>query len=308
MLIPLRQHEELRNTVMKAIDYANESAFPGSNSAGGIQSVEIGCRVLFALAGLGREATLRDISNAVGLASSKTHRYLASLARGGLVQQNPLNQKYDLGAACVMIGAIAMGRTDYLEQTRRAAELLRETLDLNVAVAAWSTKGPVLVNWLESARPISVIGRVGTTLSPLNSNAGRTFVAFMEPAERIRQLDAHFDPAAPPTDGGKGLSRKEFKNLLQDIRDRGMSRVAGDFSPGISALSAPIFDASGQVKVVLSLIDQEGHLDTAWDSMPARALMESTQAVSRRLGAVERHSDGRINFGALPELHVSERR
>ena len=53
----------------------------------GIQSVEIGMRVLTALASLPGPAALSAVAQAAGLSASQTHRYLSSLITAGLARQ-----------------------------------------------------------------------------------------------------------------------------------------------------------------------------------------------------------------------------
>src|ERR1051326_8954895 len=72
--------------------------------AKGIQSVEIGTRVLEAVAAHGGAISLSAIAAAVHTQSSHVYRYVVSLVRGGLLAQAATPGHYDLGAACVPPG------------------------------------------------------------------------------------------------------------------------------------------------------------------------------------------------------------
>ena len=57
-----------------------------TKSQRGIQSVEIGLRVAKILADSPGALQLKELAARAGLSASKTHRYLVSLARVGLVE------------------------------------------------------------------------------------------------------------------------------------------------------------------------------------------------------------------------------
>ena len=76
----------------------------------GVQSLEIGIGVLKVLMESGASLMLKEIAAAADMPSSKAHRYLVSLIRAGLVEQDPQNSKYDLGPLAIPLG-LMMGGT-----------------------------------------------------------------------------------------------------------------------------------------------------------------------------------------------------
>jgi hypothetical protein len=75
------------------------TAQPTPARQAGIQSLEIGMRVLEALATGSSSMSLKELSLATRLAPSKLHRYLVSLVRGGMVTQYQASGRYDFGEA-----------------------------------------------------------------------------------------------------------------------------------------------------------------------------------------------------------------
>src|ERR1700758_2681756 len=70
----------------------------------GIQSVEIGAEILRTLATFGRPVPLRSLAGKCGMPVGKVHRYLVSLTRAGLVEQDPTNGYYGVGRSSIAIG------------------------------------------------------------------------------------------------------------------------------------------------------------------------------------------------------------
>jgi hypothetical protein len=78
----------------------------------GIQSIEVGTRLLRALAANGRAMMLRDIARNAGMPAAKAHRYLVSFMRMGLVEQDANTGRYDLGEFALELGLASLARLD----------------------------------------------------------------------------------------------------------------------------------------------------------------------------------------------------
>jgi hypothetical protein len=95
----------------------------------GIQSVEIGLRVIDALRKSTGPLTLKELAADSRLPASNCHRYLVSFVRVGYVTQDPLSGRYDLGPELLQAGLAALGRLDPIavgnDCLARVAELRR---------------------------------------------------------------------------------------------------------------------------------------------------------------------------------------
>ena len=78
----------------------------------GVQSLEIGMGILRAMVDGQRAMMLKEIAAAAEMPPSKAHRYLVSLIRAGLVEQDPMTSRYDLGPFAMNIGLVALDRLD----------------------------------------------------------------------------------------------------------------------------------------------------------------------------------------------------
>ena len=79
----------------------------------GIQSIEVGFRLLNVLAATNRPMMLRDIAKGAGMPAAKAHRYMVSFLRIGIVEQDSSSGRYDLGAYALELGlSCALCRSD----------------------------------------------------------------------------------------------------------------------------------------------------------------------------------------------------
>ena len=82
-----------------------ESAPTGSGQS---QSLERGLAILSAFKPATPELGISELARVLGLTRSTSHRYVATLARLGYLQQNPQSRKYRLGPRVLDLGFSAI--------------------------------------------------------------------------------------------------------------------------------------------------------------------------------------------------------
>ena len=76
----------------------------------GIQSIEVGGRLLRALAQSGEPMMLRDLARQAGMPPAKAHPYLVSFSRLGLIEQDQATGRYEFGALALELGLVSLRR------------------------------------------------------------------------------------------------------------------------------------------------------------------------------------------------------
>jgi DNA-binding IclR family transcriptional regulator len=251
----------------------------------GVQGVEIGLRIAFALAHAPGPLALKALAKAAKLPASKAHRYLVSLVRAGIVRQSGPNGHYDLGTGALELGLAAQRRLDEFRLADEAIESLYADTGLTVGLVVWGDHGPTVVRRKEGAHAVTVSTRVGTIMSVTRTNAGRLFAAFLPRAVVEPFVAAEFKAGAQPTDMGKPLGRAAFDQLLGRVRETRLCRNRGDTVAGIDAVSAPVFDHEGAIVMVMSIMGARGAIDLALDSAPVKRLARACDQLSLKLGA-----------------------
>lgn len=249
----------------------------------GVQSLEVGMSILRVMATGKRSMMLKDIAQAAEMPPSKAHRYLVSLIRSGLVEQDRLTSRYDLGPFALNLGLVALDRVDRIRLGLAAISDLRDLTNEAVALAVWSDKGPVVVRWERPRRTITVNVLTGTNLSLLGSAAGRVFAAWLPEHQTDallqREIDADRAPAGVTT-------LADARRQLADVRAQGLAVVStGYFARGVEAAAGPVFNFKNELTMSIALVGVEGTLDLGPDSAMLAALKQTCAALSARLGA-----------------------
>ena len=249
-----------------------------------VQSVEVGGRLLLALAAHTGAMTLKDLAAAADLPPSRAHPYLVSFGRLRLIEQDGAG-KYTLGPAALQVGLACLSQLDPLRVATPVAEELAASTGHAVALAVWGNFGPTIVRMIEARQPLHVAMRVGTVMSILGTATGRAFAAVMTP-ERLEQA---MDGALGDTAAAKPRSRprahaEELREIASEYQRHGVTRAVGRPLPGVNAFSAAAFDHEGTPVIVITALGHQDDVPANWDSDLAQAVRRAAAEISNRLG------------------------
>jgi len=249
----------------------------------GVQSLEIGMSILRAMATGQRSMMLKDIAAAAGMPASKAHRYLVSLIRAGLVDQDPMTSRYDLGTFALNLGLVALDRLDRVRLGLTAIAEMRDEINQTTALAVWGDGGPVVVRWERPRRPITVNVITGAALDLLTTAAGRVFAAWMpKKAVAPRIAEELKNPALP----ANLKTKAAVEALFEDIRTKGYAATDGQHKvPGVEAAAAPVFNFKNEITMAVLVVGVQGMLDISPDSPAVACLKRHADDLSKRLGA-----------------------
>ena len=241
----------------------------------GVQSVEIGLRIMTVLADAHKPMMLRDLAQGLDMPSAKVHRYLVSLGRAGMVEQDGAGGLYRLGPLALKVGLSALRQLDAYRVAGAAIAELRERTEQTALLAVWGATGPTVVRWEESHRPFAINLRMGSVLSLLDSATGLVFSAFLPRHWTEQPIAAEMD----------GRSPDEVEAALAQVRQQGMSLVRGNQLASINAMSAPVFDAGNNLAAALTILGPERRFKVDWNNAAAEELLAVSRQVSQRIGA-----------------------
>lgn len=250
----------------------------------GIQSIEIGLRLLKAIAAYGRPIKLRDLAANTGVSSAKAHRYLVSLLRTGLVRQDKQDSRYALGDFALELGLVALRSLDPVQLARPILQDLCDEIGETVALAVWGGRGATIVHTVDAGDAITVSLRIGAILPLTTSATGRNFAAFARIPALRKLLDEELQQAAQQGQIAITTLRRNLEKNLEEIRIRGLARATGSVTPGINGFSAPVFDHQGMMVAAITSLGALGNFDTEWDNRIATAVKKAASHLSKQLG------------------------
>ncbi len=235
---------------------------PGGGSARdqrpNVRAVE---RAIDILAAVGEhDMRLIELSTRLGLHKASVARLADTLVSAAMLSRDA-SLRYSVGPRFVLLAGQVIVRY------RRAAELLREPLQRlwevtreTVAVHVRVGLERLCIAELPTPQPLGYRTGIGTR-APLHAGAtSKALIAFLPDGER-RELLARLslDPVTMQTVTDSDVLMAQ----LDEIRGRGFAVSASEHISGGSAVSVPVFDATGRVAAAVSIHGPESRLTDA---------------------------------------------
>lgn len=248
----------------------------------GVQSIEVGARLLVALSDEGEPMMLKDLAKVAGFAPAQAHAYLVSYRKIGLVEQDAETGRYFMGRFALDLGMTAMRTVDPMKLASETVASLSERTNLNVALVVWGSYGPTVVQLHESGGQLNMNTRPGTVYSMTGTASGLVFTAFL-PEKTVKEAISREKREAS---GSSRVGEYRFapRREIDQIREQGFSEIENPPVPGIHAYAAPVFDHTGQIVHAITIIGQDHYLLPRAQGEFIPALLTATRELSASLG------------------------
>jgi DNA-binding IclR family transcriptional regulator len=262
----------------------------GPKDPRGVQSVEVGIGILFAFLSVQEPLKLRDIADQSGVSPAQAHTYLVSFKRLGLVIQDEQTGKYRLGPLALDLAIARMQTFDALKSAEHYAGLLCDQTGLTVSLSVLGAFGPTIVLIRDGQEEVYINTRVGTVYSLTGTASGMAFAAHLSEVEvRTAVDDERRDPLGHRR-VGLARSWEAVHEEILNIRKNGFATISPSPVAGIRAISSPVRDHTGQVRMAFTILGTAGNPKVNPGSASCEALLAITRRMSFELGFAEPNS------------------
>ncbi len=237
----------------------------------GIQSVQLGFRIVDAVIAGGEPMTLSAIARAVDMAPGKATLYLNSFCAVGLLVKDKA-LRYRLGPYAVELGLAALDDLDVLAIAREELGRLRSAGALAAYLSVWGRQGPVIVAKDDKHPMLSMTIRLGHVLPLLTSATGHVYLAYLPSELTAPLLRGDERQAAFATE------------VIEKVRKAGFASLRGHLNTGVIATGAPIFDRDHSLAGVLTVLNAKRGA-RARDPESEAMLLQAVRAISARVGS-----------------------
>ena len=250
----------------------------------GVQSIEMGGKLLTALVQIGRPAMLRDLALRAEMGAAQAHAYLVSFRKLGLVDQDRASGRYLLGPFALQLGLARLRGFDPLQKAANATRELAEELGFMVTVSVWGTHGPTIVQVQEAAHPVHVNLRAGAVFTLSGTATGQLFASFLPDSIIAPMLAAELAQTGGNRMIGRPTTPDAIPSATARIRARGFAITEGVPVPGVNAISVPVFDHDGQIQLAVTVIGHAERLPVAEDGLIVTRVAQFGRDLSAELG------------------------
>jgi IclR family pca regulon transcriptional regulator len=223
-------------------------------STGTSQSLERGLAILSSFHSDRALIGVSELSRELHLSRSTAHRYVATLAKLGYLQQDPDSKRYRLGPKVLDLGFSAINSMDVREISAPYLRQLSDETGFTVNLAILDGTDVVYIERCRTAGPgqreIDLNLHVGSRLPAYCTAMGKAILAFVA-EERLEEIipRIEFVPRGPNT----LTSASAFRAELQRIRASGIAVNDEELAYGLRSIAAPIHSHAGEVVAALNL-------------------------------------------------------
>ena len=183
-----------------------------------------------------RPLGLMELVEQSGLDKSTAGRLLSFLVQRGFLNRDPVTKRYTVGPAFIALGAAALNRWELKANAaahlRRLCEVTGETSSLHLRVG----DERICVAGVESSHPVRRVLTIGERVPLHASPTGKVILAFPD------ENDAK-GPLAEARVAGSDVQVTERR--FARIREQRHMIGVGDRTPGVGAVSVPLFEQDG---------------------------------------------------------------
>jgi len=230
-----------------------------------------------------QETSIKEVSQALGLAPSTCHRLLDLLMREGMVERDPRERRYRIGVEFFRIAALAQQHFDI----RRVAQPILESVVAQCdETCVLSLYDPALGRMIYAEKRDS--GRMLRYQLPLNKpisllwgSSGRAIAAYL-PDETVRKIYA--GESAAPASGEPLPPFALLQDQLRRIREDGFAVSFGQKIAGAVGINAPVFGANDGVVGSLGITIPEVRVSDANMERLTTLVMEAAATLSAQIG------------------------
>jgi DNA-binding IclR family transcriptional regulator len=213
-----------------------------------IQAVDRAAALLKAIADSRQPLTVVELAALTGLNRSTAWRLLATLDLHGLVERDPVTQRYSVGYAVLQMAA--GGDYDALvRRARRAVERLANETGETASLAVAKRFDLVYIDQVEAPQVMSPnwLGRA----APLHATStGKAFLAWLPQEEREALLTpARLKRYTPTTI----TTRAELESELETVRREGYSICLGELEQTLWGVSAAVLNERERPVAIVSV-------------------------------------------------------
>jgi len=226
-----------------------------------------------------------EIGLRVGLHKSTVHRLLSHLVSQGYIEKDEARPVYTLGLKFIELASLRLNQVELKTEAGPYLRRLASALNQPVHLAILADTEAVYIEKIEPQAHLRMYSQIGKRVPIYCSALGKCLVSdfSLEDLEGLtkRMTFRKFTDATR-------TSPEAFLEEVAETRKRGWALDEEEHEPGIRCVGAPIRDFTNRIVAAVSVSGPLGAISREADAPVSMLVRETAEAVSRRLGWLNR--------------------
>lgn len=258
-----------------------------SNTA---QSVERAFGVLDVLRDCNSTMSVSDIARALKLSPPTVHRFLTTLRKCKVVEQDPQTRRYSLGLELLLYSKAVLDRFNWRSRAHPLLGELSRDVGETVFMGILDDCALVYIDHIDSLdHTLRMPPQIGRRQEAHCTAMGKVLLAHLEPA----RLKEFLQRAGLPKRTRNTITKiRTLRKTLEHVRASGYAVDQQEAEVGVCCVAAPITGISGEIIAAISISGPSERLEQKGLETRLRAAVQATaarisQALSPSTGAVK---------------------
>jgi DNA-binding IclR family transcriptional regulator len=253
----------------------------GRESAGNLSAtLKKGLRVLALFDVMAPEWTFSEICRATKMPKATAFRLVKTLESQQYLSYDPQCGKYHLGTSMLRAAYLTFTHTQLVRLADPFLEKLAADTTETVNMTVMTDQGPMIVDTVLTSRPFKPYNPIGLLMPGMANVHSRVFAAFATEEERNAALAKPIERRTEFTI----VDQERMAAELLKIRSQGFAYGLQEWNLGMSAVAAPVYDASGKVRACIALVVPSERSGSAKMEEYSREVRDTAERLSAALG------------------------
>lgn len=246
------------------------------------QSTVAAFAILEEMAQHSEDSRVTDIAAKLDMPRARVFRYLQTLMHLGYVRQDPTTDRYRLTLKLFHLGQAIADGTQLTSVARPIMAALRDAVGQTVTLSIPETDGMRVIDIVRMETPVQIITKPGALLALHASAQGKIALAWGDPQYRARLEAMAADELAL-----QGRDMAWLDAEIAHARKTCWAVAPEEALPGVNAISAPIFDSTGQFVATITIAGSVLHITPTPPEHFIVSVLQAARDISGDLGSKE---------------------
>lgn len=245
-----------------------------------VQSINKAVQILEIMAGKKCPMALGEIAELSGFPKSTLHGLVSSLRELGLVEQSPLDGKYSLGLHLFELGCAVTETWDVTSIAKPYLQNIAQRIGETAFIAVRDRDDTLILDQAEANNPLRVAVSSGTRMPLHATSQGKLFLAYHEEPLLRHAVKNGLFAFTPHT----LITEEALRTECVHVREQGAAVEDGEYRIGLRAVSAPVFEASGEMTYALGVVGMFRRIQSDEFQNAVQLVTEAAACISHALG------------------------
>jgi IclR family transcriptional regulator, KDG regulon repressor len=227
------------------------------------------------------EAALPELSAAMKLHKTTTHRIAQVLESRGLLRRGPDSTRYRLGLRLYDLGCHALDNVNIRDEARPLMTRVAFEVGETVHLALLDRAEVLYIERIEAQRSLTMGSKLGARNPVYCTSLGKSILAY-SPELEVDQILAVCRMEARTRNTITNVLA--LKRELERIRERGYAIDDEEIEDGIRCVAAPILNSTGRPVAAMSISGPSSRITPDRFHIIGKAVLKAAREISNRIG------------------------